>query len=72
MGVHHMKVSVALEWGVDPQLTVSETEAGIDVIADPGLSQEQVTAACASLDEHGPAVLRAWHEAVGLDPGGLR
>ena len=67
-----MRVSVVLEWDVDPQLTVNETGAAVEVIADPGLSQDQVAAACASLDEHGPAVLRAWHEAVGLDPGGLR
>ena len=67
-----MRVSVVLEWDVDPQLTVNETGAAVEVIADPGLSQDQVAAACASLDEHGPAVLRAWHEAVGLHPGGLR
>ena len=65
-----MKVSVVLEWDVDPQLTVSETGAGVEVIADLGLSQEQVAAACARLDQHGPAVLQAWREAVGLEPRG--
>ena len=62
-----MKVTVSLTWSAgDPTMSVAETDVGFHVIADPRLSEAQVTQACAELGAVGDEVCDAWRARVGL------
>ena len=67
-------ITVVLDWDANPQLVVEPTHEGLHVVAHPGLSDDQVAWACDNLGDDlaadGPAVLRAWREAVGLVAAG--
>ena len=63
-------VTVVLEWDADPQLTVEETDEGLQVVVACSLSERQIAQACAALGPQGEHIHQAWREAVGLESGG--
>lgn len=55
---------MSFEWAEEKFLTVDESDATVmQVIAHPGLSEQQVAQACDQMDR-GPEVLGAWRTAV--------
>ncbi len=63
-----MNIDLRLEWcDGDPELQITRSPRGLEVLADPRLSHDQVRAACAEIDTHGDAVLTAWEQAVGIN-----
>lgn len=62
-----MRIEVELAWADgDPMISVTEEDELVVVVADPRLSEAQVQAACAELDQAGDGVWRAWRARVGL------
>ncbi len=62
-----MNVTVSLTWSEgDPAMSVAETDDGFHVVADPRLSEAQVTQACTELGALGDEVCEAWRARVGL------
>jgi hypothetical protein len=59
-----MNVQVKIDWLDEPALELHHEPDAIAVTAHAGLSIGQVRAACAELDEHGPAVFQAWQAAL--------
>lgn len=58
---------IEFAWSDQRELVVDIRDDVIRVTGHPSLSEGEVALACAELGEHGPAVLRAWRQAVGLD-----
>jgi hypothetical protein len=62
-----MNIDLRLEWcDGDPQLEVTRSPQGLEVVVDPRLSHDQVRAACEEIDGWGDQVLLLWEQAVGV------
>jgi hypothetical protein len=59
-------IVVELNWSDELALSVEDLGSRVVVRAHPGLSDAQVSAACAELGSLGPGVLAAWRSSVGL------
>lgn len=60
-----MEVRFKFEWADEPFLSIDQSSPQvIDVIAHPGLSEQQVDHACGELDGFGGHVKAAWQQAV--------
>ena len=62
-----MNIDLRLEWfDGEPQIQVTRSPQGLEVLVDPRLSHDQVRAACEEIDGSGEQVLLMWEQTVGV------